>query len=445
MNHDESHVVQIKHTSQIISQAPPQLQQARRHALEIIEQVLTQLNPSTLVSSRIKREKNILHIMNKRYDLSQFDHIYLIGFGKASHGMAQGIHSLLDVTHGAIITTEKKTLPGIDTYQGTHPLPSHKNIQATQHLLDIVDTTSEQDLLLVLISGGGSSLFCHPKIPLDDLTDLTATLLNKGCTITELNTIRGHLSHVKLGKLAMRTKAHIISLIISDVIGDPLDFIASGPTYPGASTPTDAKHILQKYSLWDTNPLIKESITQEISHTKQGKKTILNHVDNLIIANNHLACTHAITAAQKQGYHPHLLTTTLQGEARQIGTDLARYAKIFPRTNSVIIAGGETTVTVTGKGKGGRNQELVLGALQELQDTPIVIASCGTDGIDGFTNAAGAIADGYSLSRASKKGLDPCIYLENNDSYSFFHTLNDLLITGPTGTNVMDLQVLVIP
>ena len=145
------------------------------------------------------------------------------------------------------------------------------------------------------------------------------------------------------------------------------------------------------------------------------------------------------------GYYPHLLSTTLQGEARQIGKDLACYAKIFPRSKSVIIAGGETTVTVTGKGKGGRNQELVLGALQELQNTSIVIASCGTDGIDGSTNAAGAIADESSLSRAKKKGLDPYIFLHNNDSYSFFQKLNDLLITGPTGTNVMDLQILVIP
>jgi len=445
VNHDESHVVHIKQASQIISHAPPQLKKARGHALDIIEQVLTQLNPSLLVSSRLTRKKNTLMVLDKKYDLTKFSHIYLIGFGKASYGMAQGVHAIVDVTQGAIITTEQKTLSGIDTYQGTHPLPSQKNIQATQHLLDIVNTTSEQDLLLVLISGGGSSLFCHPTIPLDDLTDLTATLLNKGCTITELNTIRGHLSTVKLGKLAMRTKAHIVSLIISDVIGDPLDFIASGPTYPGTSTPTDAKKILQKYSLWDTNPAIKKSITRAITHQKKEKKVSLKNVDNLIIANNQLACTKAATVAQKHGYYPYILTTTLQGEARQIGKDLARYAKIFPRANSIIIAGGETTVTVTGNGKGGRNQELVLSALQELHDIPIVIASCGTDGIDGFTNAAGAIADGYSLSRASKKGLDPCIYLKNNDSYTFFHKLSDLLITGPTGTNVMDLHVLVIP
>jgi len=413
--------------------------------MEIIEQVLTQMNPVTLLSSRIKREKNHLVVLDKKYDLSQFANIYLIGFGKASYGMARAVHFILDITQGAIITTEKKTLPGIDTYQGTHPLPSQKNIQATHNLLKIVDTTTEQDLLLVLISGGGSSLLCHPKIPLSHLSDLTATLLEKGSTIRELNTIRGHLSHVKLGGLARRSKAHIISLIISDVIGDPLDFIASGPTYQGTSTPTDAKRILQKYSLWERDPFIKDSITREIAHRKQEKKFSLDHVDNFIIANNRLACTQAINVSRQQGYYPHLLTTTLQGEARKIGSDLARYAKIFSRNNSVIIAGGETTVTVTGRGKGGRNQELVLGALQELQNTPIVIASCGTDGIDGSTNAAGAIADGSSLSRANGKGLDPHIFLKNNDSYSFFQKLNDLLITGPTGTNVMDLHVLVIP
>ncbi len=438
-------MVHIKHKSQIISHAPPQMQQARRHALEIIEQVLVQMDPYTLLSSRIQREKNHLMVLDKKYDLSQFANIYLIGFGKASYGMAQAIYPLLDIAQGAIITTEKKTLPGITIHQGTHPLPSQKNIQATQQLLDIVDTTTEQDLLLVLISGGGSSLFCQPKIPLDHLTDLTATLIHKGCAITELNTVRGHLSHVKLGGLAQRSKAHIISLIISDVIGDPLDFIASGPTYPGSSTPTDAKHILQKYSLWEHNSFIKDSITREINSTKQKKKISPSHVDNLIIANNHLACAQALTVSQKQGYHSHLLTTTLQGEARQIGRDLARYAKIFPRATSVIIAGGETTVTVTGKGKGGRNQELVLGALQELQNTPIIIASVGTDGIDGSTDAAGAIADASSLSRAKEKGLDPNLFLKNNDSYNFFYKLDDLLITGPTGTNVMDLQVLVIP
>jgi len=438
-------VAHIKHKSQIINHAPPHLKQARQHALEIIEGVLAHMDPYTLVSSCLKREKNHLVVLDKKYDLSHFADIYLVGFGKASYGMARAVHTILDITHGAIITTEKKTLPGIDTYQGTHPLPSQKNIQATQHLLDIVQTTRKQDLLLVLISGGGSSLFCHPKIPLDHLTDLTASLLDKGCSITELNTVRGHLSHVKLGGLARMTKAQIVSLIISDVIGDPLDFIASGPTYPGASTPTDAQRILQKYSLWGQDPLIKDSIIREIASQKHKKQVFRDHVDNVIIANNHRACTQAINISQKQGYHPHLLTTTLQGEARHIGRDLVRYAKIFPRAKSVIIAGGETTVSVTGTGKGGRNQELVLGALQELHNTPIVIASCGTDGIDGSTTAAGAIADGSSFSRANQKGLDPHIFLENNDSYSFFHKLNDLLITGPTGTNVMDLQVLIIP
>lgn len=438
-------MVHIKHKSELITHAPPYLKQARRDALEIIEQVLAHMDPYALVSSRIKREKNHLVIMDKKYDLSQFNNVYLIGFGKASHRMAQAVHTILDITRGAIITTEKKNLPGIKVYQGTHPLPSHQNIQATQHLLDIVDTASKQDLLLVLISGGGSSLFCHPKIPLKHIIDLTAALLKKGCTIAELNTIRGHLSHVKLGGLATRSKAQIASLVISDVIGDPLDFIASGPTYAGTSTPMDAKHILQKYSLWGIDPLIKECITQGIAKNKHDKKVPLKHVNNFIIANNHLACTQAISVSRQQGYHPHLLTTTLKGEARQIGRDLVRYAKIYPRTNSVIIAGGETTVTVTGGGKGGRNQELVLGGLQELQNTSIVMASCGTDGIDGSTNAAGAIADGYSFSRAKKKGLDPHEFLQNNDSYSFFHKLNDLVVTGPTGTNVMDIQVLVIP
>ena len=288
-------------------------------------------------------------------------------------------------------------------------------------------------------------MFCQPKIPLNHLTKLTATLLKKGSTITEINTIRGHLSYVKLGGLAQRTKAHIIALIISDIIGDPLEFIASGPTYPSTVTPQEVKHILQKYSQWDYYPYIKDMITREIANTKKVKKSSFHHVDNYLIANNHLACTEAATFAQELGYYPHIFTTTLQGEAKEIGETLVEYAKIFPRDNTVIITGGETTVTVTGQGKGGRNQELTLGAVQALKDTNIVFSSSGTDGIDGCTNAAGAIADGHTLHRATKRGMNPQIFLKNNDSYTFFQALNDLIITGPTGTNVMDLQVLIIP
>jgi glycerate-2-kinase len=317
--------------------------------------------------------------------------------------------------------------------------------------LRVLSNAGPNDLVIILISGGGSALLASPRISLDDLQKTTKSLLASGATIQEINTIRKHLSTVKGGQLVKSLPCGVVSFIISDVVGDPLQFIASGPTVGDSTTFSDAFTILEKYGLWDTVPdsvkrVISQGKTGRISETPTPDDPVFSHVSNMIVSNNSLACETVFNEAKKKGFEPVILSTHVTGEARKLSLWLIEKAKkIHEETGgTVFISGGEPTVTLSGSGKGGRNQELVLSAVPLLKDSKSVFASFGTDGIDGMSPAAGAIADGNSFIRATGKEMDVETYLKNNDSFTFFHQLNDVLITGPTGTNVMDVQVLIL-
>jgi len=429
----------------------PDLKKTREDILNILTSALDAVDPYKSVKSKFKEETFVLE--KKLVDLSKYKNIYLVGFGKASVGMAQAISDSIDVKNGVVVTNDphhKVNDKNISTFIGGHPLSNKNSIKGTNKILKIINKCNEKDLLFVLISGGGSALLCKPRISLEDLQLLTNLLLESGANINEINTIRKHLSFVKGGQLVESLKCRVISLILSDIVGDPIQFIASGPTFPDSTTFNDAKNILKKYNLWEKIPInaknvIKKGIKGEIIETPKSDNPIFEKVTNQIVANNKIACKAAVDKANKLGYKGILLTTSLVGEAKEIGKFLVDKAKNYTNNQekTVFISGGETTVKIIGSGEGGRNQEMVLSGMENLDNTDLVFASFATDGIDGKCDAAGAIADGFSYKKASDLGLDPNKYLKENDSYNFFKKLNDMFITGPTGSNVMDIQILI--
>ncbi len=442
----------FKNRKQIIQNGQTaELKEIRKDILEIFSAALNAVDAYNAVKMRLDG-KNIV-MGSEKIDISDFKNIYLIGFGKASVGMAQAVCDSVPIKNGAIITNEfdksvKKSC--VTTLVGTHPIPNQKNIDATNKLLDIVEKCDENDLLIILISGGGSALLCKPRVSLDDLQRTTEYLLKSGANINEINTIRKHLSFVKGGQLPNYAKCTVISFIISDIIGDPIEFIASGPTYPDSTTYNSARHILKKYELWMKIPLsirttIEDGIHEKIPETPKQNDQCFDKVFNFIIANIEIAFNAADKKAKELGYNTILLTAILDGEAKEIGKYLVDKAISFQThtKKTIFISGGETTVTVKGKGSGGRNQEMVLSSVHELADKNIVFSSFATDGIDGMCDAAGAIADAFTLRRARKNKLDPNIFLKENNSYEFFKNLGDFFNTGPTGTNVMDIQLLI--
>jgi glycerate-2-kinase len=326
-------------------------------------------------------------------------------------------------------------------------------------MLDIVERAERNDLIICLISGGGSSLMPLPRgsISLVDKREITQALLKSGATINEVNTVRKHISDFKGGWLAKKAyPAAILNLILSDVVGDPLDFIASGPTVPDSTTFNDALEVLKKYDLWAAAPRSVKKVLSEgekglIPETPKADDEAFKRVYNVVVGNNRSSSLAACERLKSAGLNTLLLTATLEGEARHVGVVLASIAReVSVSGNPVekpagIVAGGEATVTVTGKGVGGRNQELVLAAASKLKGSDgIVLASLSTDGIDGPTDAAGAVVDGKTAMRALKMGLAPEKFLAENNSYRFFLRLSDLILTGPTGTNVNDMSVIVV-
>jgi len=428
-----------------------ELKKLREDTLEILKSSIKSVDPYNSVKSKFKENKIIFN--SKTFNISDYKNVYLIGFGKASIGMTQAVCDSIEVKKGIVITNDplqKIKNSKIKTYLGSHPIPNQNNIDGTDKALDIIKNCKKNDLLIVLISGGGSALFCKPLVDLGDLQKSTDLLLKSGANINEINTIRKHLSHVKGGKIASYTNCTVISFIISDIIGDPIEFIASGPTYPDTTTFTDAKKILKKYNIEmkipsDVKKKINEGIRGVITETPKEGDPIFNKVSNFIIANNKIACNAAQKKAEELGYRSIIITTSLDGEAKYIGKYLIDKVINFLNNGKrfVFIAGGESTVKIKGSGKGGRNQEMVLSCVKQLSDTNVVFSSFASDGIDGISNAAGAIADGYSYKRALKKELNPDDFLKQNNSYEFFKNLNDLLMTGSTGTNVMDIQIII--
>ena len=442
----------FKNQSQIVKHGrTSELKKIRQDILDILTSAYNAVDSYNSVKNHIVNNQIIFE--NNIVDIKSFDNIYLVGFGKASVGMAQAVCDSIDIKEGIVlINNANKSVKNkfVKTYVGSHPIPSKKNVDYTDKILELINKCRKNDLLIVLISGGGSALLCKPRVNLTDLQKTTDLLLKSGANIKEINTIRKHLSFVKGGHFAAYSKCKIISLIISDIIGDPIQFIASGPTHPDSTTYKDAKNIFEKYGLWIKLPnsvkkIIRDGIEGKIPETPKKNDPIFKNVSNFIVANNEIACRAAKAKSEELGYKAMLLTTSLDGEAKEMGKYLAERAVDYltDAKKIVFISGGETTVKVKGNGKGGRNQEIVLGSVKELSSKNVIFSSFATDGIDGNSNAAGAIADSYTYIRAQKKNLNPIKFLNDNNSNKFFNKLGDILITGLTDTNVMDIQILV--
>ena len=376
--------------------------------------------------------------------------VFGLGIGKAAIPMMDALAGRFPLAGGLAVT---KFASGLSrkpytVIEGGHPIPDARSLEAGERVLAFVSTLHETDTLVCLISGGGSALVTAPYVPLEDLQALTSLLLSSGARIDEINILRRQLDRIKGGGLARATKAKILSLILSDVIGNPLETIASGPTSPDPTTKKDALNILRRYRLEQDAPDSILSYLEDDSSLSsfQEQAPGLHNVQNIIIGDNKLAARAALEQAEREGFHAEILTNELEGEAREEGRELARRLRVDGDTRTppfCWIVGGETTVKVRGKGKGGRNQELALAAVDELSGLRnVMLIALATDGDDGPTDAAGAVVTGESAQRAESLGLDASDYLSRNDAYPFFETLGDLLKTGPTGTNVNDLTFL---
>lgn len=429
---------------------------------DMVSRAMKAVDPYNLVLDQVERKGDMLVIQDSdRFDLSQFENIYVIGMGKGTAPMAAAVETLLDkrLTEGAIVVKYGHTnsLKVIRQYEAGHPLPDENTLAHTEPILDITDRATEKDLVIVLITGGGSALLesLAGKIELEDLSETNRQLLASGATIQEINTIRKHISEVKGGRLAARIwPAQTVSLILSDVIGDPLESIASGPTAPDPTTFRDALRFVYKYGLEKSLPtkvlnLLQDGETGTIEDTPDPSSEIFGLVKNYIIGNNRLVLERVHNMALEQGFHSLILTDQVEGEAREIARLIAAMIRTahgsgFPvHAPGCVIMGGEPTVTLRGKGRGGRNQELTLAVLNALGNLKksFYFCSVGTDGTDGPTDAAGAWIDQDTMEKVSAKHLDPLDYLNNNDAYHFFKEIDQLIKTGPTRTNVMDLII----
>lgn len=393
---------------------------------------------------------------------SSFERIFLIAAGKAACTMAAAVHSRLrNKINGTIVLTKyghaSGAPPGCDVFQAAHPVPDEAGRSAASAIEELLRTLNRRDLLIVALSGGASALLADPvpDISLAEYRRTTDLLLRAGANIRELNTVRKHLSTLKGGQTAaLAYPATVLSLILSDVIGDPLDVIASGPTAPDPATFRDAVAVLQRFNLIDRVPQtvrlrLQEGAAGRIAETPKPGDLVFAAVKNVVVGSNRIALQAAARASRSLGYKTAILSSTFSGEARELG---AAHAAILrevitadrpvPRP-ACILSGGEPTVTVRGDGKGGRAQEFALSAAIALEGIPdALILSAGTDGTDGPTDAAGAIATGETVTASAKLGLDARDYLARNASYDFFSALGGLVKTGPTGTNVMDVNIM---
>ncbi len=418
------------------------------------------VNPVKALKKHLSLEDNLLMVKNIRYDLNEFENIFVVGAGKASAAMAQALEELLGerLNSGLINTKYGHGLPlrKIQVTEAAHPVPDEAGFRGAQKIVKLLEKTGEKDLVFFLISGGGSALLPYPAegLSLQDKQKVTTALLEVGANIHEINALRKHLSLIKGGRLArFAFPSTLISLILSDVIGDDLDSIASGPTVPDQSTFVECLHILDKYHIRDRVPLAVVGIMEkgargEIEENPKPGDPVFERTQNIIIGSNIQAVQAAEKKAVDLGYNTIILSTFIEGETKHVAKVHAAVAKeILSSGNPIdrpacVVSGGETTVTIRGKGLGGRNLEFALAAAIDIAGLKdVVVLSAGTDGTDGPTDAAGSIADGTTIERSEKRGMDAEAFLRENDSYHFFQSLGDLVITGPTHTNVMDLRL----
>lgn len=431
----------------------------------IFRAAVAAVDPVAAVRQHLRREGDLLHAGDPAaagltVDLTTCERVFVVGAGKAAALMASAVEGILGdrVTRGSVNVKYGHVAPlrKVRLQEAGHPVPDENGVRGAKRIADIAAAAAERDLVIALISGGGSAIMPLPAhgISLREKQEVTKHLLACGATINELNAARKHLSALKGGRLArLASPARLITLILSDVVGDPLDVIASGPTAADTSTFADCLDILTKYKLHAEIPgaalnHLRRGADGEIEESPKPGDPAFQKTTNVIVASNRVAVAAAAKKAEELGWNPHILGTRVEGEARDVARGLmsnlrecAAAARPVPPP-VCFLAAGETTVTVRGRGRGGRSQEMALAAAMTIEgEETLSFLAAGTDGTDGPTDAAGAFADGSTVRRAREQGLDPAAFLRDNDSYHFFRTLGDLLITGPTGTNVMDLYI----
>ena len=449
----------VKNATELIDNGKTQAdREARRVCLGAVEAALKAVEPARLIKSKLSIAGSRLIVDDSRFDLAKFRRILVIGGGKAAGPMAKSLESIMGrwITAGMVSVPEssgpKSSNTRIKFHPASHPLPGRSGVEGVGKMLGLVGTPTRDDLVICLTSGGGSSLLPLPieGIALTDKVKVTRGLMLAGATIQELNVVRKHLSSLKGGRLAERLyPATVLSLVISDVVGDRLDSIASGPLYPDTSTYHDAIEILKRFNLWKGAPtsvvsMLTKGARGRVPETPKPGSRCFEKVTNIVLGSNDDAANAAVRYLRWRGTRPVLLSTSLEGEARFMGMSFGSvlgFSGTKQRPCSFVI-GGETTVTVVGRGRGGRNQEFALGAALKMDGNQgVAMVALGTDGRDGPTDAAGAVVDGHTIRRGRSRRLSAEDILRRNDTYRFFGGLRDLVVTGPTGTNVNDLAV----
>ena len=451
-HHINPYIKQITIALKNLSSALPN----RDQAAAILAETLNAADPALAAKKRLTAAGNVLIAGEQSFQLKPGARIVTIALGKAAPAMMRGAAEELGALfQGGVCVCKHlddsiKREVGTEYIIGEHPVPGEGSLRAGRRVYEALEGLTGNDLVLLLVSGGGSSLVTLPmgEVTLADLQAVTTTLLRSGATISELNTVRKHLDALKGGRLAQRAyPARVAALVLSDVIGNNLEVIASGPAYPDPSTYADALAILRRVQTFGEVPtnvtrLLEDGASGLVPETMKAGDTAAERACNTIVASNQDACAAAAAKAASLGLHAEVVTSQLTGEARLAARQIISEVKMRKdlRKPFMLVWGGETTVTVTGSGKGGRNQELALSAAIEMAGMRnISLLTFATDGEDGPTNAAGALVNGETCTRAHQLGLEPGAYLEKNDAHTFFKALGDLLITGPTGTNVNDL------
>ncbi len=450
----------------------------RKLAIEAIEKAINSVNPQRLIEKSISIQNNILTIQDDDYDLKKFKKISFIGGGKATAEMAFSLEKILlnysDIVYDGIINVPKGTVKSeliekskIKINYASHPVPDIYGLKGTKLMIDIIESSDKDDLIIILISGGGSALLPLPKqsISLQDLQLVNSLLLASGASIHEINAVRKHLSDFKGGNLAKKvynaSNATLISLIISDVVKDKLDTIASGPSVPDTTTFSDAIEILKNYSIYEKIPIsvinfLEEGLLGHNLETPKLNNVCFNKVHNYIVGSVKTAVEEVVSFLDTQGFEPFYFSSEIVGEAEIFGKSLfntiSQKLKETSKGNTpskfALIGTGELTVTIKGKGIGGRNQEMLLGFLDVIKERELpfdfLIMGANLDGIEGNSEAMGALIDNFVLTQIKKNNINISNYLENNNSNSFFKLVETEIVTGPTGCNVNDLLIILL-
>ena len=435
----------------------------RKDAKELFDQALKEADPGKCVLEHLELKGKRLKVGEESFDLSDFESLYVVAFGKAASAMAAALEELLGerITEGIVVSNvrSERAFQKMDFHLSSHPVPDEKSVEAAKKVVSLLEKSGEKDLVIFLISGGGSSILAMPSegLTIEDKRAVTHRLMLCGVDTYGLNTVRKKMSQIKGGGLLKKAlPSQVITLILSDVVGDRLEFIASGPTVPDTTTHEDAWRVIEALELEHKIPP-RVVVHLEKGRNKSGSPAMNREqyersgATTVVVGNNHKAITSMEKKAREMGYNTLFLSSQISGEAREVAKvlagisfDVKRFGRPV-RKPACILFGGETTVNVTGRGRGGRNTETALSFCFEIIGSRgIVGLFAGTDGIDGPTDAAGAICDGQSRLVARSMGISARDHLADNDSYSFFETLGDLIKTGSTGTNVMDVGVVLI-